>query len=556
MQRRFLLVGSSAIVGLAACSTKGGAPPASAATDAPIADIGSGPVSAVIEHQGNTYRYDETAGTDLGDYVDPQKRFVQGCVRVTHDQLPMTVFFRRDRGSNRAEAVFELGRLWSKAPPANLDDYHVTIIRGDKTVFATDVPHHYWFSRWRWQSGPRPVTAKVSALMASGLLPHFDNSVHNGTARPTRPQTYKIMELAGLTRSMPMTGERDDIGPVTEQQADFICTGRTTALDTLLAQAEAAGTIPWHFRDERTDAPLDTIHYTKATLYSRETGDPFIARTETGMHVDSAHQPAVAYLPYLLTGDPYHLETLQFQVTFNVIESPPEYRYRTQQPRGQAWSLRTLGQAAQVTPDTLPHWLLPRSYFRELLNRQRDWLTHDFVDSNEIIRSVFRTTDQTFLSRNDGAIEAGTVTDPWQEEFQAFIFGWLVQMGHVDWEAVFRWKLGSTTARTDGKSGWIRAVPTLYRQLVREHRNSPWVQSWGESWQMNQTRQDLHYADPNRLEFNKGGDIVYPSYTRAALAMGARLGVAEAKPCFEWLDPEIRRHLTGGVRLDYKWSVS
>ena len=196
MQRRFLLVGSSAVVGLAACSTKGGAPPASAATDAPIADIGSGPVSAVIEHQGNTYRYDETAGTDLGDYVDPQKRFVQGCVRVTHDQLPMTVFFRRDRGSNRAEAVFELGRLWSKAPPANLDDYHVTIIRGDKTVFATDVPHHYWFSRWRWQSAPRPVIAKVKDLIASGKLPPYDESAGNGTLRPTRPSTYQIMELA------------------------------------------------------------------------------------------------------------------------------------------------------------------------------------------------------------------------------------------------------------------------------------------------------------------------------------------------------------------------
>ena len=71
----------------------------------------------VVEYKGDTYRYDEATGTDLGDYTDPRKRFVQGCIRVTHDELPLTVFFGADRGTNRAEAVFELGRLWSKARP-------------------------------------------------------------------------------------------------------------------------------------------------------------------------------------------------------------------------------------------------------------------------------------------------------------------------------------------------------------------------------------------------------------------------------------------------------
>jgi len=329
---------------------------------------------------------------------------VQGCVRAVHGAFPLTVWFRRDRGSDRAEVVFELGRLWGKTPPADLDAYRVTIMRGDRTVFAADVPRHFWFARWRWQTSPRPVSAKVGDLIARGLLPRYDERANGGTARPVAARSYQIMGLAGITPYMPSGGERDDIGPVTESQAEFICTGREAALASLLAQAEAGGTVPWNFRDEQTGAPLDTIRYAKASVYGPEVGAPFIARAKSDITVDSAHQPALAYLPFLLTGDPYHLETLQFQVTFNIIEVPPTFRYRISQVRAHAWSLRSLAQAANVTPEQTPRWLLPRSHFRELLNRQRDWLAHSFVAGSEVIQTVFRTTVQSMGNRSEGGV--------------------------------------------------------------------------------------------------------------------------------------------------------
>ena len=570
MRRRLLLVGGSAAVSLAACSPSRGQPaagpgvagtPAAAGTLALTgtlrADTGTGPLSAMIEHQGDTYRYDETAGTDLGDYVDPQQRFVQGCVRTTHDQLSLTVFFRRDRGSNRAEVVFELGRLWLKTPPANLGAYRATIIRGDQTLFAIDVPQHYWFSRWRWQSAPRPVIAKVKDLIASGKLPPYDESAGNGTIRPTRPSTYQIMELAGLAKSMSMTGERADIGAVTEQQADFICTGRASALATILAQAEAAGTIPWHFRDENTGAPLDKRRYPHASVYGPHEGDPYIQQADTGMHPDSAHQPAVAYVPFLLTGDPYHLETMQFQETFNLLEGPgrQEGHGSIGQERAYAWVVRTLGQLAIVTPENPPRWLLPRSYYQDIFNIERDWLTHTFLESTEAIRTVFRTIDQTYLSRNDGPLQAHTMISPWQDEFVAFMFAWLVKMGHHDWEPIARWKMGCTIGRTDGKSGWSRAYCTPYRLVLRPHRDSPWAQSWGEAWELNKERLDPNDSDPNRLLAQRPVEMTYPIYTRGALAMGVHLGIAEARPCFEWIDGQIQGYLKRFGGMEYKWAV-
>jgi hypothetical protein len=554
MYRRTLLLGSSAALGLAGYSTARGAP---ADIGMPSVDPSTGPLAAIVEYKGDTYRYEETNGTDLGDYTDPHKRFVQRCIRATHDQLPLTVFFRPDRGTNRAEVVFELGRLWSKTPPANLDAYKVTILRGGRTIDTADVPRHYWFARWRWQSSPRPVTAKIADLISSGLLPPYDDRVNNGTARPSRQQSYQIMELAGIFRSMPATGERGDIGPVTEWQAEYICTGRQSALATVLAQGEGAGTLPWCFRDENTGAPLDAMHYASADIYSRETGDPFIAQAKSEIHLDSAHEPAVAYVPFLLTGDPYHLETMQFQVTYNLLERPAKYRYWTGQVRAHAWSLRTLGQAAMVVPDTTPRWLLPRSYFRTLLGKQHDWMTTAYVNSTASpTTTVFRTNEENFGSRPDGPLDAGTQTSPWQDEFEAFILGWLVLMGHSDWAPIHRWKIGSSIARTDGKSGWNRGNCTPYRMALRAHEDAPWARSWAEAWDLNVTLQHWQVPDPDHLELVKAGQITYPSYTRGALALAARLGVAEAKPCFEWIDQEIRSHLHGNFALDYKWSVA
>jgi hypothetical protein len=548
LRRRLLSAGlAGSVVGFGACR-------------AARADSSAGPLSAVIEYSGKSYRYAESEGTDLGDYVDPQRRFVQRCVVANNKQFPLTLFFRPDRTSDRAEVVFELGRIWPSEPPANLESYRVTIHRGDKVVFQTDVPQHYWFSRWRWQSAPRPPIVSVSELLRKGLLPPYDERAHSGPARQTRPQTYQIMELAGIYRAMGATGERPDIGPVTEQQAEFICTGRSGALDTVLAQAEGAGTLPWHFRDEHTGAPLDTLRYKRATVYRNDeapAGDPFIERTKLAIKLDSAHQPALAYLPFLLTGDPYYLETLQFQVTFNTLEGPPDYRYRTGQVRAVAWTLRTLGQAAMVTPENTPRWLLPKSNLSEQLKLNRDWIMREFVSSADVPRSIFHVIDQSFGGEPDKGLEAKTRIAPWQDDFLTFVLLWLVQMGHASWEPIARWKAGSTIARTDGKSGWIRAHATPYSIGLREHRDSPWLPSWSAAWQLTAARLNLVFDDPNRLAITKAGQLTYPAYTRGALVMASRLGIAEAKPCYEWIDGELRRALAAlRGSMDYKWSVA
>lgn len=557
MRRRVFLLGGSATLGIVGCSAPKAASPGSATgIDAPPADTGTGPLSAVIEYQGNTYRYDEATGNDLGDYIDPRKRFVQGCIRVTHDQLPMTVYFRHDRDSHRAEAVFELGRLWSQTAPANLDAYKVSIMRGGRVVFTTDVPQHFWHSRWRWQSAPRPVTRTPAELIAAGLLPHYDGSVCPFTP-PSWPFTYSPMTLAGLAPNGGMTGERGDIGLVTEWQADYICTGKN--LSTVLAQGEAMNTFPCCFRDEHTGAPLDALKYPRASTYPGSGASPqiaVVAGTKIGgvpLGLDPAHEPEGSYLPFLLTGDPYYLEMMQFQDVYNLVTLPSAARYKTGGGvRALAWSLRTAGRLATVTPAVVPSWLLPQSWCADVLTGYVAWLQTN-VESSDTECRAFSIVHQA----------ATRICAFWQSDFIAASLCDLVRLGQSSCQPALDWALKQTIARTNGTSGWLRSHPSPYNTTLRATESSQIPTTWADLWALNYSTQPANLqpvlgdsTGNNLLSITRGGDITYPSYTRGVLAMATGLGVAEAKPCFEWIDQQLRRHLSASLRVDYKWSIT
>ena len=512
---------------------------------------GESNLRAVIKMNGETFSFEASQADDLGAFTSPAG-FIQSCGRATHPRIPLTVFFRPDEATDRVEVVFELGRLWS-GRPQNLGAYGVEILRGQERLASIEVPRHFWFSRWRWQSAARPVTAKIASLQLDGLIPPLDRSVADFSARkldPGKAERYQIMGLAGLMPNMSATGERPDIGLVTEHQARFLCTQATDALATLRAQAEAAGTIPWHQRDERTNAPVDLDLHAEMSWYGgRNVGKPQIAVTETGIGIDSAHQPALAYVPYLLTGDPYHLEDLQFAANFNRGSLPPPYRLSIPQPRAFAWSVRTLAQAATVTPERVPQWLLPAAYFRRDLERTRAWFEKEYVDNQDPLRRIFRATDNLSDARDEGdRAPGGTWVSPWQHEFIGAVFGWLVLMGFESWRKAFMWQLGGTLARTSGLSGWSRSYPSPYRLLVKSDKSASTAVSWHEAWRLTSAR--ANWQESNDFA---DGDPMSGIFARGALVLGVRLGVKEAEEPLQWLTAQLRRR---HAVVPYKWRLT
>ena len=567
-------------------------------------------LKAVVTINGTAYEYRQENGIDLGDFVSNIGNFTQRCIRVDNANIPLTVFFRPDRTSDRAEVVFELGRMWS-GTPAHLGAYSVALSRGGVLLASLTVPAHYWYSRWRWQSAPRPVVADVTTLINQNLLPPYDRSAVAPPPPPPLPAhpyqipnndwidldvlsqidggdyshvsslvitklmtttsqaaitaakdvtaapalgasaVYTIMGLAGVTAYMPQTGERPDIGMLTEVQAEWVCTAAQSSLDTLRAQGEASGTMPWHMRDEKTSAPIDFRTYPNASWYPDSVvGSPYIKTIGAPVKLDSAHMPGLPYLPYLLTGDPYHLEDLQFQANWNWGWYNPTYRPSIPQARQFAWNLRTLAQVTKVTPATVPSWLLPQAHWNTQLATWQQFFETNYVNGPRAEKSIFRCCSPIDSSSDQGPTSPQqTWVSMWEDEFVAAVMGWVVSMGFTGWQTSFDWKIGSTIARTNGTSGWPRAQATPYRSILRASAAAPFATTWAGAWALTQSITQILLND---VDTWYPSDMTYLGYTRGALVYAARLGTVGASAGVTWANAQLKAK---NWPTDYKWRI-
>ncbi len=523
-------------------------------------------LTAVITYSGNTYCYTEAGGTALGNYTDPQGRFTMTNTMATNAGLPnFTVFFRRNTDGTCEHTVFEYGNPLVTVQPTNLTAYTAVISKAGVVLQTVSVPNHFWFARWRWPQSPYPVTVTPAALIASGMLPHYNDSVLGAYAPSSNAFTYTPMTLAGLAGFMGMTGERGDIGLVTEWQADYICNGVNLA--TVLAQAEAGGTFPWIIRDPTTGAPYNAQANASATLvYVNKSQPSTILSTTCNLAVggslvscDVAHEPEVWYLPFLMTGDPFYLEQGQFQGTFNVVGYPVVARYNASLGvRAVAWGLRTAARLATATPAALPVWLLPASVWQADLAKRVTWLTANGINVTGI-GAPFQ-----FIGGSPPLLAAQPLDDFWEHDFIAAALLDALRLGQNSVLPIVTWILQSVVARTGGTSGWPRARPTCYNTVLSATAGGPVAATWSALWAANLAYQPtlLTFAtgDPtgeNTLNPSPPASGCYMTYVYGVLAMANRLGIASVAAPFAWMSAQIQAQLaTIGNNFCRKWMIT
>jgi hypothetical protein len=571
VHRREILKGAGLLLGLGvAGSSAGMGAPAPASTRS---------FKAIVRLGGKQYVYDGATGDDMGDYVGEFVR--QHCTRVVHPELPLTVFFRPDVSGDRAEVVVELGRMWSSAggsPPAHIiEPYSVEIIRGDRSLDRVDVPYHWWWARWRWQSSPRPVVRTPASLIARGLLPPYASNQQLPLRPYGRAFSYDApMDLAGIGFDWGNTGERDEIGALTEPQADYVIHGTSAALSTLLAQAEASASAPMHWRDERTGTFINFQHYKSASINEND-GRPLIPNPPIPMadgkldrrytHVETSHTPALSYLPFLLTDDPYFLEELQclgelaigFGAYFRDLYRLPGLA-SPHQTRGFAWSMRSLFQLGIVSPQTPPRWLLPKSYWQKCVADSHAYMQL-YMNSPARIHKYFRVFPVTYK------------VGAWQASMVSFILGWGVMMGHHDWKEAYQWFVEGQLAQCNGRSGWNREWPTPYywyplktwknydaSHLFKDTSiDAETCLDWSDAWRFFKSEEkidDSGWDGHTIMEGFQGPD--YYLYLQGALRMAEHLGVSGAKPCVDFIDQQLPRIPGEGANAHAlaKWSIA
>jgi hypothetical protein len=385
---------------------------------------------------------------------------------------------------------------WAYEPAPQNFTYDAKVLVAAKQVYAKPALTHLHHARWRkvfWWGADAPqvhVKHNTAYLIGTRALPNYDQSMtvpESSLAALKTRWTGAITEpmAVGLANPyMPSTGGRDDIGLLPGWAAQYLLTMDKRAKEVTLGTAELAGSWSSHYRDKNTDRPVSLLDFPYMTIAGRagDTYNPVTKKSEAfplcAAFVDSckspnthdiSHQPAFAYLPYLVTGDYYHLEELQFWATFDVFNSNPGYRQNVkgllspEQVRGQAWALRTLAEAAYITPDSDRL----KGHFNQILSDNLDWFNQTYTD-NPAANALGIIVNGYSLVYND---ERGIA--PWMDDFFTSAVGHTAELGYPKAASLLAWKAKFPISRMTGAGAcWITGA--IYSLNVRDSKTSPY----------------------------------------------------------------------------------
>ncbi len=259
-------------------------------------------------------------------------------------------------GSERESLTFDL-----------LNHQRAPLISGTKLDHWLDTP-------------PDLVVAHDKAyLQATKLVPTYRATVDPSSAAVTsRPSTFAPLQQGDYPGGMGAAGYHGSIGMLPEWDVIYLTTTAASMHAVVQRNAYSAGRYGIHFRDESTNRPLrfsqhpnlvvgggNGISGTGASSTSTYTPN---ASGGTPPTYASTHHPSMGELAYMLTGDFYHLETMQFVATANYLKNGDLNRtgagngsdgiFRStagaNTTRGVGWAIRSLAQAAALTPDADP----------------------------------------------------------------------------------------------------------------------------------------------------------------------------------------------------------
>lgn len=490
--------GQSLTMGL----VKASAPTANGTAATPAALLGAGfSASAVITLGGVQYSASADALLKSGNYTTWLSGPLAGewivsaplktSAGAAHPHLSARFAIRSYAGLNKAKVDVTIENNWAYEPAPRNFTYDVQLLVGGSPAYSKSGLTHYHHARWRKELwwGPAPQTHMVhdaAYLMAAKALPNYDRSVSiSSSAISTIQNSYsgskaEPMGVGLADPAMGSAGGRPDIGLQPGWTVTYLLSGNKAVKDAAFGTANLAGSWPMHYRDRNTDRPLSLNDYPYATILGNP-GDAYNPATgkneafpacggdcSSPNDPESSHQPDFSFVPYLLTGDYYHLEELQFWTMFNLIQFNPAYRnynaalVKGDQVRGQAWDMRTLAQAAYITPDKDPM----KAQFATWLSNNLDWYLSTYPNSGTANALGVVTNGYAVVYNNNTGIA------PWQDDFFTAAMGRVAELGFAKARTMLQWKAKFPVARMlDTGFCWIYG--SNYSMTIRDSADAP-----------------------------------------------------------------------------------
>lgn len=294
------------------------------------------------------------------------------------------------------------GSAVNHAAPVTIEVYHDGInIRTE--VLPTFGAARRWSYRLNSIANPT-IRRSYAELVAARLVPPLAPFPAN--APLPYPETR-------LPRNMNQTGQQNAMGWIRTEAALWALTGDRAQFDAMIAIAEDSASAPVHFRTPGRLDPVDCREFKfsqwtfKPSIVFDASRQPvanphFMPAAAWFTHdgkgpddwtVDIHHGHSVSYLAYLVTGDPYYLEEMQFWATAHMMMVEPfrferpwggDRYYQFMQVREVAWGLRTLAQCWLASPPRAecPPWLQPREYWQWRLDEVSKVLVEKLIEIN------------------------------------------------------------------------------------------------------------------------------------------------------------------------------
>jgi hypothetical protein len=259
--------------------------------------------------------------------------------------------------------------------------YDAAIAIGDNQVFQQTNVNHKYLARWRkvfaigtlQESAVTPDTAPFVAARA--VPPYLSTVVSPSPSLKSAGVSgtgFDILDFGDLTVPMNAHSGRPELAPYPDWTAQFLVHKTPAQRAYVLRHGELAGSWGIHVRNAdgsmpSIDAPgngyywLDARWKDPGNLSGGFTGPRghLEHRAEPG---DMAHQPSLAFVPYLMTGDRFFADEVAYWANFCLIGSfasddnrkGPQGLLIGNEVRGIGWALRNLGDAAAYLPDSSP----------------------------------------------------------------------------------------------------------------------------------------------------------------------------------------------------------
>lgn len=199
------------------------------------------------------------------------------------------------------------------------------------------------------------VAQDTEYLMGSGLVPNYWKTNPSSAALNALDQSYTPLNRAGWTEKMGDTGFQPQIGLLPLWDALYVTSGGDSRAFAAMKNATRAINAYAIVRTDPdtgeavviSDRPTYTVHGASAGGSSSVGAGSYIW--------DTAHHGSAGYLDYLVTGDYYALETMEFQATLCYLMTSYSSGSGTSrllggQDRSVAWKTRTIGQLAGIAP--------------------------------------------------------------------------------------------------------------------------------------------------------------------------------------------------------------